>query len=386
MSDFGAEGAKCVYVFDQIPEGVDVINFEEKGGWKICGIHITPRKEEHYYTSKERLDSLINAPSYFNDRFAGEYIGVGKELKSKYVLCPFDNNGSRTYALCNILSVNSEGNIDEIALFETSADQNTLAGVLIHEGTIKGCFASLIEDGKVLLIRSQDLDTEYKFLRLSSPNIPKNPSNSNNIWSGTAFAIAEDLLITNYHVIDNANSISIYGINSDFNKPCKADVIACDKINDLALLKIVDTGFNRIGKVPYSFKSKVSDVGDNVYVLGYPLTATMGEEIKLTNGIISAKSGYEGNLSLYQISAPVQPGNSGGPLIDNNGNVIGVICAKHTEAESVSYAVKMSQVNNLIESTSNNILLNKTNELHGKSLQDQVKLVSKFVYIVKCTN
>lgn len=78
--------------------------------------------------------------------------------------------------------------------------------------------------------------------------------------------------------------------------------------------------------------SKIADVGEDIYVLGYPLTATMGEEVKLTNGIINAKTRFDGDVYQYQISTPVQPGNSGEPLIDYNGNVIGVVCAKHRGA------------------------------------------------------
>lgn len=203
-------------------------------------------------------------------------------------------------------------------------------------------------------------------------------------WSGTGFALKNGYLLTNYHVIENASIINVYGVGGDFTKGIKATVIGSDKYNDLALLKlsgIAPTGFNSI---PYGFKSKISDVGEDVYVLGYPLTATMGEEVKLTNGIISARTGFDGDVSQYQISVPVQPGNSGGPLIDYNGNVIGVVCAKHKGAENVSYAVKTTQVRNLIESVSDLSIMNTTNTLQGKALKDQVKLVNKFVYIIKC--
>ena len=111
----------------------------------------------------------------------------------------------------------------------------------------------------------------------------------------------------------------------------------------------------------------------------------MGEEIKLTNGIISAKTGFDGDVSQYQISAPVQPGNSGGPLLDYQGNVIGVICAKHQGTENVTYAIKTSQVKSLIESVSDLSILNTTNQISGKTLKDQVKIANKFVYIIKCS-
>ena len=111
----------------------------------------------------------------------------------------------------------------------------------------------------------------------------------------------------------------------------------------------------------------------------------MGEEIKLTNGIISARTGFDGDVTTYQLSAPVQPGNSGGPMFDEDGNVIGVICAKHVGAENVAYAVKTSQVKNLIESISDLSILNTKNTLQGKSLKDQVKEVKNYVYLIKCS-
>ena len=107
-------------------------------------------------------------------------------------------------------------------------------------------------------------------------------------------------------------------------------------------------------------------------MLGYPLISTMGMDIKLTNGIISAKTGYQGDVSQYQISAPIQPGNSGGPLFDKNGNLIGIVCAKHTEAENAGYAIKVSYLNNLADALSESIVLPQNNRLIGKTLPDQV--------------
>ena len=93
------------------------------------------------------------------------------------------------------------------------------------------------------------------------------------------------------------------------------------------------------------------DVGEDVFVLGYPMTQALGNEIKLTNGIISARTGYQGDISTYQISAPVQPGNSGAPMFDSNGNIIGIVVAGVPGADNVGYAIKTLYLKVLIENT-----------------------------------
>jgi len=77
-----------------------------------------------------------------------------------------------------------------------------------------------------------------------------------------------------------------------------------------------------------------------VFILGYPLRATMGDEIKVTNGIISSRSGFKGDITTYQISAAAQPGNSGGHLFNKDGNLVEIVSAKPLEAENATYAVK----------------------------------------------
>ncbi len=123
-------------------------------------------------------------------------------------------------------------------------------------------------------------------------------------------------------------------------------MIVKDEHNDLAVIKIIDIDFTTFGALPFNVsKSKVA-TGDDVFVLGYPLRASMGDEIKLTSDIISSRTGFKGDVTSYQISAPIQPGNSGGLLMNKNGDIIGVVNAKHSNAENVSYAIKVSYLNN----------------------------------------
>lgn len=202
--------------------------------------------------------------------------------------------------------------------------------------------------------------------------------------SGSGFAISSDgIIVTNYHVIENANQIKVRGVNSDFNKTYKAKVLVSDKNNDLVLIQIDDQSFTSLGIPPYKITSNLSDVGNSVFALGYPLRATMGDEVKLTNGIISSKTGFQGDITTYQITVPVQPGNSGGPLFDSNGNIIGIINAKHIGAENASYAIKTSYLMNLIQVMNSSPSLPKTNTISSKNLSEQVKFVKEFVYIIE---
>lgn len=202
-------------------------------------------------------------------------------------------------------------------------------------------------------------------------------------WSGTGFALRNNYIVTNYHVIEGARTINVQGINGDFNKKYRASVVATDKFNDLAILKV--EGVN-ISSIPYSVKTATSEVGEDIFVLGYPLTSTMGEEIKLTTGIVSSKTGFQGDVSLYQISAPIQPGNSGGPLFDGDGNVIGIVSAKHMDAENVGYAIKTSYLKNLMESAMSENVFPQTNSVSNYKLSEQVKSLKNYVYYITCSS
>jgi len=201
-------------------------------------------------------------------------------------------------------------------------------------------------------------------------------------WTGSGFALQEGYLVTNYHVIDGAGKITIQGATDIFSESIEAQVVATDKDNDLAILKV--KGDVPKLSLPYAIKTFTSDVGEDVWVLGYPLTSTMGDEIKLTTGVISSRSGYEGSVTMYQISAPAQPGNSGGPVFDKEGNLIGIVCSKHAETENVTYAIKASCLRNLVESSINHDILPHTNTISRKELTEKVREVKRFVYFINC--
>ena len=204
-------------------------------------------------------------------------------------------------------------------------------------------------------------------------------------WTGTGFALKDNYIATNYHVVDGAKSISVLGVNGDFTKRYNANVIATDKNIDLAIIKINGIMIPS-ANIPYSVKTTNAEVGEEVFVLGYPMTSTMGEEIKLTTGVVSSRSGFQGDVSLYQTTAPIQPGNSGGPLFDSKGNVIGVVSAKHTGAENVGYAIKASYLRNLMESALSTNILPQNNRIAGQNLSGKVKVAKNYVYYITCSS
>ena len=144
--------------------------------------------------------------------------------------------------------------------------------------------------------------------------------------------------------------------------------------------------FDGLDDLPYNFKSRSSDVGTKVYAFGYPMALSiMGKEIKVTDGIISSKTGFDGNITTYQITAPIQGGNSGGPLFDDKGNFIGINSSglRADVADNVGYTIKSSYVMNLIDVLPKSIELPSNTKLQSLPLTEQIKEISKYVVLVK---
>jgi S1-C subfamily serine protease len=163
---------------------------------------------------------------------------------------------------------------------------------------------------------------------------------------GTGWAVTGDgIFATNYHVIEDADTIWVgfRGRNEQ-----KARVIAVDKRVDLALIKIENP--NRSYR-PLPLSTGPASNGSAVTVIGYPLAFELGDDPRVTNGLISAQKGIGGDITRYQISAAVQRGNSGGPVLNNRAEVVGVVVQRFfAEAENVNFAVKVPYLKLLLES------------------------------------
>ncbi|NLD22461.1 MAG: trypsin-like serine protease [Bacteroidales bacterium] len=224
-----------------------------------------------------------------------------------------------------------------------------------------------------------------KTARAAAEERAKIEAEMNSEWSGTGFALNNGFVVTNHHVIDGAKKILVHMVDGNPNSTMTAEIVAKDESSDLAILKINDNKFTGFGKIPYSISILYADVGEKVWTLGYPLTQYLGNEIKLADGLISSKSGYHGNISTYQITVPVQPENSGGPLFDSKGNIVGIVNASVQGAENVGYAIKTTFLETLSESYSLAQNLPSSNTIASLALKDQVKKVEKFIFLIECS-
>lgn len=226
---------------------------------------------------------------------------------------------------------------------------------------------------------------QYTENRVTLPSNKDEPTE----WSGSGFALNQGHVVTNYHVVEDANTILIKGVKGDFQTELKAKVVATDKVNDIAILQIDDERFKGFGTIPYKIKRSMSDVGESVWTLGYPMTDVMGEEVKFTDGKISSRTGIQGDVSIYQISVPIQPGNSGGALFDDNGNVVGITSSglnrEAFNSENVNYAIKTSYLYNLIESSSTSSIIPQGTAMQGQTLTQKISMAKNFVFLIKCS-
>src|SRR5690554_460709 len=199
-------------------------------------------------------------------------------------------------------------------------------------------------------VMTQEENLEFPINKGSLKDIAKRDGQG----QGTCFLISSDgYFITNFHCIENAKEITVKGIDVNFTNP------------------------------PFSIRSNGVAQAEKVYALGYPKAEAMGEEIKITEGIISAKSGVQGDISKFQISAAVNPGNSGGPLIDEEGNLIGVIYAKSNIAEAAGYAVKASYLETFLKNVDGFNFPVLTNLIHDKSLPQKVEILKSYIFIIE---
>lgn len=261
--------------------------------------------------------------------------------------------------------------------------------ILLTAVTVRSIQQTTEQNGSVELV-----SRELAKIKTSQSNLIRKMNSTNSIntaaatrdlkpanFGGTGFALtANGYILTNLHVVDGADSV--YVQDSKGNS-YKALVKRKDAQYDLAILKITDDSFSPLSNLPYRLKQNIIGMSESVYTLGFPK-----DDAVYGQGYVSSKTGYNGDTTQYQVSIPVNPGNSGGPLLDEDGNIIGVISAKQSQVDGATFAIKAKYIQEALNSIPNDslgkkIAFSKRNSLQGLTKAKQVQKIKDYVFMIK---
>jgi serine protease Do len=205
--------------------------------------------------------------------------------------------------------------------------------------------------------------------------------------SGTGFLIdGKGYLITSAHVVRGATRIEVQNSLGEYD----AHIIQLDPTADLAVLKIDDTSYHAFNGLPYGISRTDCELGENLFTLGYPRP-----EIVYGQGYLSAATGFEGDTTEFQLTIAANPGNSGTPVLNNDGQVIGILTSSQHNAQGMVFAVRSRNIFRAIDSIRADSSLQKidsnlvhlriplNSSLKGMDRKTQIKRIEDYIFIVK---
>lgn len=241
----------------------------------------------------------------------------------------------------------------------------------------EGNFAAMSKDVAQIKTTTNTLIRDFKFRKADATNTK--PAS----FGGTGFAISGNgYIATNYHVVRGADSIYVQNGKGSY----KVQSIYTDPVNDIAILKINDKTFDNLPSLPYSIKRGGANVGEAVFTMGFPK-----DDIVLGDGYVSSRTGINGDTLAYQVAIPVNPGNSGGPLLDNSGNIVGIINGKENKTDGATFAVKSKYIMEALnaipqDSLSKRVSFGKRSVLKGLKRDRQFEKMQDYVFMIKVYN
>ncbi len=243
------------------------------------------------------------------------------------------------------------------------------------------------ENSKVreLVLKVDKLDEKTKQLDTKIEKVDKNtskpPITTAVRFNGTGFLIdGRGYLATNAHVVKNSKNIYI---QNNKGEQFRVKVVQLDVTKDIAILKIDDADFKAISSLPYGIRRSNSDIAEPIYTLGFPRN-----EIVYGEGYLSAKTGLNGDTLTCQISIAANPGNSGGPVFNHNGEIIGILSTKEIQKEGAVFAIQSKFIYQALEQLKKdtayqNVKMSANSSVRGMDKVQQVKKIQDFVFMVK---
>jgi serine protease Do len=205
---------------------------------------------------------------------------------------------------------------------------------------------------------------------------------------GTGFLIdAKGYIVTNAHVVKNATRIAVQNSKGEYN----ARIIRVDADADLAVLKIEDSSFHASSPLTYSISRTGADLAEKIFTLGYP----RDDEIVYGEGYVSARTGHDGDTLTCQLAVAANPGNSGTPVLNGNGEVIGIVSTREPKAQGVVFATRSKYIFRVIDEMRTDSALYKTDStivhikmplsssIKGMDRTAQIKKIQDCIFIVK---
>ena len=209
----------------------------------------------------------------------------------------------------------------------------------------------------------------------------QNPGTIEYKSGGTGFMIdTKGYLVTNAHVVKDARHVAVENSNGN---DLSASVVYTDEQRDIAILKITDKTFKAPNSIPYSIKRSGGDLAEPIFTLGYPRN-----DIVYGDGYIAAKTGFNGDTLTCQITIPANRGNSGSPILNKNGEIIGIISNKQNATEGAVFAIQSKYIYSVLnalekDTTYQNIKIPTSSNIKGADRTQQVKKIADYVYMVK---
>ena len=206
-------------------------------------------------------------------------------------------------------------------LLNSTASPSIYTGSYISGSKIKQGVAFILKDENLLTLSLPAIGTKPKLDILIIRNFPKSTgyitANRKQTSQGSCFFISPDgLIATNHHVVDGSEKFEIV---DNEGKEFKAKLERLDPSNDLAVLKVEASNHNFINLSESSVKT-----GQEVFAIGYPASNILGSNVKFTNGVVSSTTGLNNMANMFQMTVPIQPGSSGGPVLNMQGEVVGI--------------------------------------------------------------